>query len=223
MNWQQLVPLLIVVSVVALTRLLDKAIIIRILPWLKFLFPVMRMEPWLFEPISVEALPARQRWFFETHTTAFIARGFTHLGDFVLRRDAEPSCVRLFLNADHSVVGELNCYLGDQVIGCVSVLLDGFYLESASFDCPSPPPAEHGLQFFCLRTDDAGELIEHHAACMAETAAARGTQAAPLEPGDVQAALNYGRQLSLRSLHQQGALTELPEFLRNKTALVTAC
>jgi hypothetical protein len=221
MNWQQIIPFLIVVSVAVLGHWMSRAIIVRVLPWLRFLIPVMRIEPWLYEPIAVEDLPRKQRWFFETHTPAFIARGFTHLGDFVLRRDAEPSCVRFFLSPSGEMIGELNCYLGDRVIGCVSVLLDGFYLESASIDCPQPPPAEHGLQFFSLRTDDPGELIEHHAAGVAKVAAARGTQPAPLEPEDFQAALNYGRQLSLRSLHQQGALVELPAFLRDK-AVATA-
>jgi hypothetical protein len=46
----------------------------------------------------------------------------------------------------------------------------------------------------------------------------RATELAELEPADLKTVLNYGRSLALRSLHQQGALGELPEFLLDKSA-----
>ena len=63
---------------------------------------------------------------------------------------------------------------------------------------------------------DTATIIDHHTACVAQTAAQRGIQPAPLTREDLQAAVNHGRQLSLRSLHNQGFLEELPAFLRNK-------
>lgn len=189
-----------------------------LMPVIEGLFPSLRMEPWLFEPIAEADLPAKQRKHFERHTPGYVARGFTPVGDFVLRRDREPSCVRLLLSPDRTAIGGITCYLGGSTIECMSVLLDGMYLETANINCSTLPPKEHGLQFFICKTHDAMELIDHHAACVARTAAASGSQAVVLEPGEVQAVVNYGRQLSLRSLHQQGVLGVLPEFLRERQA-----
>jgi len=185
-------------------------------PLVEKLFPSLRKDPWLFEPIAAQDLPLKQRHHFEAHSAAYVSHGFTLLGDFVIRRDAEPSCTRFFLSRDRTSIGELACYLGSQTVGCMTVLLDGFYIESANTELNQLPPAEHGLEFCLLKTDDAAEVIEHHAACVARTAAVRGTQPAPLTPSDLQAVVNHGRQLSLRSLHHQGVLAELPDFLKDK-------
>ncbi len=187
-------------------------------PLAERLCPSLKMEPWLFEPIAADDLPTRQRHFFETHTPAYIARGFEPLGDFVLRRDPQPSCVRFFISRDRTAIGELNSYLGDTCIGCISVLLDGFYMESGTCEVGEGPPATHGLQFYILKTDDAASLIEHHLASTTRAVALRGSALAPLRPEDLQAVVNYGRELSLRSLHKQGVLTELPEFLTRVAA-----
>jgi hypothetical protein len=173
------------------------------------------LKSWLFERIEAAELPQNVRQFFETHTAAFVGRGFQPLGDFLLLRGSPPSCIRYFLSPDGTVIGELNHYQGTPTIGCMSVLLDGHYLESGTIPIDELPPAEHGLEFFILNTDDARELIDHHVSSVAKTAAARGTQTAQLKPSDVQSVANYGRKLSLHSLHQQGVLDELPEFLRD--------
>jgi hypothetical protein len=198
-------------------------------PVLETLFPVFKLTPWLFEPIEGSDIPDKQRRFFQTHTPAFLARRFTHLGDFVLRRDAsilgregEPSCCRYFLSPDGTVIGGLTCYLGAQTIDCMSVLLDGTYLETANTPCGKLPPKKHGLQFFIIQTQDAFQVIDHHLASMARAAAENSTQPAPLTAGDLQAVSNYGRELSLRSLFQQGVLAELPEFLRLKRPAAAA-
>jgi hypothetical protein len=185
-------------------------------PIIEDLFPALRTDPWLFEPIAEADLPAWQRKHFEQHTPGYLARGFTVIDDFVLRRDCEPSCVRLLLSRDRTVIGGLNCYLGGKTIEGMSVLLDGTYLETANIDCDTPPPKEHGLQFFVCKTNDAMALIDFHQASIARTAAAAGSSPVVLEPSDVQAVVNYGRQLSLRSLHKQGVLGELPEFLKER-------
>jgi hypothetical protein len=186
-------------------------------------FPAMRLEPWLFEPIRQSDLTAWQRQFFDTHSSAFLGRGYEHLGDFLLRRDAEPSIVRFFLSRDQTTVGELTSYLGTTTIGCMSVLLDGYYLESGTGEIPDLPPAEHGLQFFMLPQEDAPALIELHAASVARVAAQRKSSPVKIERDDVKALANYGRELSLRSLHKQGALKELPAFLRQKQAARSDC
>jgi hypothetical protein len=188
----------------------------RVLRWLSPLFPILKLDPWLFEQIAEDDLPPKQRRFFETHTPGFLARRFQPLGDFVLRRDPQPSCSRYFLSPDGTMIGGLTCYLGDQTIDCMSVLLDGMYLETANIRCSQLPPKAHGLQFFVLASDHVPDIIEHHAACMAKAAAEGGTQPATLTPDDLKAVSNYGRQLSLNSLYKQGALTELPAFLRSK-------
>jgi hypothetical protein len=185
-------------------------------PVIELIAPVFRMTPWLFEPIDAADLPPKQLRHFETHTPGFITRGFTHLGDFVLRRDGQPSCTRYFLSRDRTVIGEITVYLGDPGIGCVSVLLDGLYVESSTTNCPRLPPEEHGLQFLIVKPKDALAVIDQHAAFIAQKAADRRTAPAPLDMSDLKAAVNYGRQLSLRSLSQQGFLPELPEFLRDK-------
>ena len=185
-------------------------------PLVGWLLSMFRLEAWLFEPIEDQDLPAKQRRFFESHTGSFIARGFTPLGTFVLRRDPQPSCSRYFLSPDETVIGGLTCYLGGQTIECMSVLLDGMYLETANICCNQLPPKEHGLQFFTIRTDDAMELIEHHLACVAKLSQERGTQPAPLEASDLIGVCNYGRELSLKSLGRQGYLGKLPEFLTRR-------
>src|SRR5262245_31235657 len=178
-------------------------------PYLEYLCPGLRMDPWLFEPIAESALPAEQRRFFETHTPDFLVRGFEPLGDYVIRRDGKQlSCTRYFLSRDRTEIGEITCYHKLQSFGCMSVLLDGFYIESGTTPIRDLPPPEHNLEFCILRSDVAKDVIDHHAACVARTAAARGTQPATLSRGDFCAVANYGRELSLRSLQQQGVLTD---------------
>src|SRR5688572_17021714 len=103
-------------------------------PWLDPIiaqyFPSLRMEEWLFEPIEGADIPPKQREFFNAHTPAFLARYYTHLGDIVLRRDREPSCNRLFLSPDRTVLGSVSSYLGKHVVTGISVLMDGTYLET---------------------------------------------------------------------------------------------
>ncbi|HZN34690.1 MAG TPA: hypothetical protein VFB80_12770 [Pirellulaceae bacterium] len=181
-------------------------------------FPAFRFEPWLFEPIRQSDLTDEQRQFFAKHTPVYLARGFEPLGDFLLRRDARPSVVRFFLSRDRTTVGELTWYLDTTTIGCMSVLLDGFFLESGTGEVQVLPPAEHGLQFFMLPQEDAPGLIDLHAASVAGVAAERRTSPAKIERDDVKALANYGRELSLRSLHKQGVIDELPAFLRKKQA-----
>lgn len=182
------------------------------------LFPSLKMEAWLFQPIAAAELPPVQRIFFEAHSPSFLGRQYTPLGDFVLRRDREPSCVRLFLSPDRTVLGELSCFLGDHVIGAITVLYDGTYLETSTVRLDEPPPKEHGLRFFSHPTASAFDLLDFHAGCVAHTVLETCAQPAVLEPDEFQAVMNHGRQLSLRSLHQQGVLHELPEFLRRKDA-----
>jgi hypothetical protein len=98
----------------------------------------------------------------------------------------------------------------------MSVLLDGFYIETANVAIDNLPPAEHGLAFCIVNSSEASDVIQQHAASLAQTAAARGSQPAVLKPEDLQGVVNYGRQLSLHSLVEQGVLTELPEFLRKQ-------
>ena len=227
---QQIIPLVVLVMLWALWwyawRLIEKQIGKWLAPWLgpvfEKLIPALKKTPWLFEPIEGSDIPDAQRRFFETHTPTFLARRFTHVGDFVLRRDPQPSCCRYFLSPDGTVIGGLTCYLKSQTIECMSVLLDGMYLETANISCSQLPPKKHGLQFFVIRTQDAGDVIEHHLACMAKTALEAGTEPAPLTASDIQAVSNYGRELSLRSLVKQGVLTELPEFLRLKQPAVAS-
>ncbi|HEX5104081.1 MAG TPA: hypothetical protein VFV87_09740, partial [Pirellulaceae bacterium] len=111
-----------------------------------------------------------------------------------------------------------SCYQGDRAIDAMSVLLDGTYLETATVRLEESPPKEHGLRFFSYPTRNALDLLDHHAQCIAEVALETGSQPTVLEPGDFPGVMNYGRQLSLRSLYRQGVLEELPEFLRRTEA-----
>jgi len=224
MNWFELIPLAILavfyVGVYFAPQSLKDRVREPLRRWLSplayLMFPSLRMEPWLFEPIADGDLPAAQRQHFDRHEATFLVRGFTPLGTLVMRRDAQPSCTRYFLSPDRTMIGEAACYLKTYTAGCMSVLLDGFYIETGNVTVSELPPAEHGLEFCILKTDNTAALIDHHVACVSRTAAARGTHPAPLEPGDLHAIVNHGRQLSLRSLHNQGFLQALPEFLRNK-------
>jgi hypothetical protein len=226
MNQPELVSLIVMLAVCVTMHFATRALATRlrpvVRPWIEPIihrfFPGLKLEAWLFEPIAGPDLPPWQREFFNAHTTAFLARHYTPLGDFVLRRDREPSCVRLFLSPDRAVIGELSCFLGERVIGAMSVLFDGTYIETSTSPVHSPPPKGHGLRFFSHRTRNALDLLDHHAACMAGVTAENLSQPTVLLPSDFQAVMNYGRQLSLRSLHQQGVLEELPEFLLRKDA-----
>jgi hypothetical protein len=185
-------------------------------PILHALFPAMKSDPWLFERIEGPDLPPWQREFFNGHTPSFLGRRYELLGDFVIRRDREPSCVRLFLSPDRTILGELSCFLGERVIGGMSVLYSGTYIETSTCRTESPPPLSHGLQFFHCGSRSALEVLDHHAICMASVAQVTDSQPTVLEPGDYKAVMNYGRELSFRSLHAQGVLEELPEFLRRQ-------
>jgi len=226
--WMDWVWLAVVVGLTVVSFLASEQLKVYLaslfLGWLRPLtekvFPVFKLEPWLFEPAIEVNLPAGQRRFFETHAPGFLARGFSPLGDFVLRRDrllwggAEPSCSRYFLSRDGRAIGGITCYLGSQSIECMSVLLDGMYLETSNAVCSQLPPREHGLQFFIVLASDTAAVIEHHEACVEKAASERKTQAATLQPGDLIAVANYGRQLAMGSLQRQGMLVEVPEFLR---------
>ena len=222
MNQLEIVSAIVMVVFALTMHFATKALAVRLRPvlrpWFERWFPALKLEPWLFEPIAGPDLPPWQREFFNTHTPSFLSRRYELLGDFVLRRDGEPSCVRLFLSPDRTVIGELSCFLGERVIGAMSVLLDGTYLETSTSHLASPPPKHHGLRFFSHRTNNAQGLLDHHAACMAGVTAEECSQPTVLQPNDFSAVMNYGRQLSLRSLHQQGVLEELPDFLRRKEA-----
>jgi hypothetical protein len=230
MNQLEIVSFVVMFAVCVAMHFASRALATRlrpvVRPWVEplihSLFPSLKLEPWLFEPIEGPDLPPWQRECFNTHTPSFLARRFTLLGDFVLRRDREPSCVRLFLSPDRTVIGEVSCFLGQRVIGAMSVMMDGTYLETSTCELQSPPPAKHGLRFFSRKTNNALELLDHHAACVTSVTAETGSQPTVLEPSDFQAVMNYGRQLSLRSLHQQGVLGELPEFLKRQDSATPA-
>ena len=148
--WLAVVFVLAAVSFLASERL--KLVVAALfLGWLKpvteTVFPVFKLTPWLFEPIREEELPAWQRRYFEIHTPAFLARRFMPLGDFVLRRDKilwgkpEPSCSRYFLSPDGRTIGGITCYLESKSVECMSVLLDGTYLETSNANCCQLPPS----------------------------------------------------------------------------------
>jgi hypothetical protein len=227
MNQVEVVSVIVMVVVSLTLHFTARALMPKlrpvIRPWLDpmvhTLFPSLKVEPWLFERIEGPDLPPWQREFFNAHTPSFLARRYEHLGDFVIRRDREPSCVRLFLSPDRTILGELSCFLGERVIGAMSVLHSGTYIETSTSRVDNPPPLEHGLQFFHCGSKNVLELVDHHAICMAGMTQQTDSQPTVLEPGDYQAVMNYGRELSFRSLHAQGIMEELPEFLRRKEAV----
>jgi hypothetical protein len=188
----------------------------RIVHELSVFLPSLRMEPWLFEPIVEADLPADQRAFFQQHTPALLMLGYQPLGDFVLRRDPAPSCSRHFLSRDGLSYAGLTCYLGVETIEAVSVALDGTYFETGNMSLPRTPPKEHGLRFFVCLTSDPRELVAFHRQSAEQAAAELGSELAPLDADDLVTVLNYGRRLALGSLHQEGVLDELPEFLREQ-------
>ena len=46
------------------------------------------------------------------------------------------------------MLGGLSCYLGNQLIDAITVLMDGTYLETSTIWINEPPPKQHGLRFF---------------------------------------------------------------------------
>jgi hypothetical protein len=226
MNQVEVVSVIVMVVVSVSLHFATRALMPRLRPvlrpWLDpivhSLFPSTKLEPWLFERIEGPDLPPWQREFFNANTPPFLSRRYEHLGDFVIRRDREPSCVRLFLSPDRTILGELSCFLGQRVIGGMSVLYAGTYIETSTSRVESPPPLSHGLQFFHCGSKNVLELLDHHALCVAGVAQATGSQPTVLEPADYKAVMNYGRELSFRSLHAQGIMEELPEFLKRQDA-----
>ena len=180
------------------------------------LFTTFNFTPWLFEPIAEQDLPRHHRTFFEAHTLEFLRLDFRPLGDFVLRRDPAPSCSRFFMSPCGTIIGALSHYLDERSISCKSLTLDGLYLETANTPIDWPPPIEHGLQFFVLKSNDPVAIVDFHRRKAAEAAVQRWSELSQIEPAKIQTVLNYGRGLSLRSLHQQGVLRELPDFLQEQ-------
>lgn len=224
-----LVFVVLVVAVAACKLLVSHGLERLLVPlWVRWLMwsrldPTLNFTQWLFEPIAEQELPRHQRQFFEIHTAAFLRQGFEPLGDFVLRRDPAPSCSRYFLSPCRTIVGALSHYLDDKSISCSSITLDGLYMETGNTPIDDLPPIEHGLVFFILRSNDPKAIIDLHRRSAAQAAIERGSELTPIDKCDVQTVLNYGRELSLRSLHKQGFLPDLPGFLReNQTALTIA-
>jgi len=186
------------------------------------LVTTFNFTPWLFEPIAEADLPRHHRSFFETHTLEYLRLDFKPLGDFVLRRDPAPSCSRYFLSPCGTIIGALSHYLDDRSISCVSITLDGLYLETGNTAIDELPPIEHGLQFFILRSNDPAAIVDFHRRSAAQVSAHRRSELAQIEPADMQTVLNYGRGLSLGSLHKQGVLPELPAFLREQSRAAPA-
>jgi hypothetical protein len=186
------------------------------------LVTTFNFTPWLFEPIAEADLPRHHRNFFETHTLEFLRLDFKPLGDFVLRRDPAPSCSRYFLSPNGTIIAALSHYLDDRSISCTSITLDGLYLETGNTPIDNLPPIEHGLQFFVLRSNDPAAIVDFHHRQTTAAAALRRSELAQIEPADMQTVLNYGRGLSLRSLHKQGMLPELPAFLRERSRASSA-
>src|SRR5262245_44386897 len=90
----------------------QKWLLAKLSPLLGRFFPELKLEPWLFESIAVDDLPQKQRRYFESREPGFVSRGFAQLGDFVLRRDPQPSCARLMLSPDRTTIASIHSYLG---------------------------------------------------------------------------------------------------------------
>jgi hypothetical protein len=223
MNFVSFLLLALMLGVVAVVQFFVRCIPGWVIPWIAVrlldskLLAGPELTPWLFEPIAVEDLPRHHRSFFEEHTAALLQLGFQPLGDFVLRRDPAPSCSRYFLSPCRTILAALSHYLDEKCISCTSITLDGLYLATGNTPIDDPPPIEHGLQFFVLESSEPAEIVDYHRRSARDVASLRGTELAPIEPEDTKTVLNYGRVLSLRSLHQQGALPEIPALLRDKS------
>jgi hypothetical protein len=223
MNFFSFLAFVVVVGAVAVCQLFVRLgvhrlivpLVVRGMMWSK-LDPTFNFTPWLFEPIAEPDLPRHHRTFFEVHTPTFLRLGFKPLGDFVLRRDPAPSCSRYFVSHCGTIIGALSHYLDDRSISCVSITLDGLYLETGNTAIDELPPIEHGLQFFILRSNDPAAIVDFHRRSAAQAAQVRRSELAQIEATDMQTVLNYGRGLSLQSLHEQGVLPELPEFLQKQ-------
>jgi hypothetical protein len=228
-HWLGFVWFLLVITLVSVGHFFLQPILTWTLPlvartlgplWFRF-DPVFRFEPWLFEPIAERDLPQDQQTYFALHTPALLKMGFAPLGDYVLRRDPAPSCSRYFLSPCGTEIGMLTSYLGEKCICCASIALDGTYFETGNTSVDQPPPPQHGLAFFTIASGSPQAVVEHHRRCATLAARSRQTELALIEPSDVATVLNYGRSLSLNSLHQQGVLPTLPEFLREQRSAKT--
>ena len=223
MNFFAFLILAVMVGVIAMCQFFVRFGFHRVvMPWVirgimkSGLVDSLDLTPWLFEPIAPDDLPRHHRSFFDLHTTAFLQQGFQPLGDFVLRRDPAPSCSRYFLSPCRTIIGALSHYLDDKSISCASIALDGLYLETGNSPIDDLPPIEHGLQFFVLQSRDPQAIVEFHRRSTAQAARERRSELAPIDQAEMKTVLNYGRELSLRSLHKQGVLPDLPEFLRKQ-------
>ena len=205
-------PILIFVGVSCLSHFLT----VKFASWM----PQSKAEPWLYEPIAAEDLPARQRTYFELYTAEIEGFGFRPLGDFVMKRSRwSLSCSRFFLSRNGEVLMALEHWHPLKGISAVSLLADGRYVEVSTHDRIPEVPADIPMLLANVREYSPSAVIEAQQHLVAEYCATADTVALPMTADDYPEVLNYGHRLIARLMHREGILPEVPEFAREKVAV----
>jgi hypothetical protein len=202
-------PILIFVGVSCLSHFLTA----KIASWL----PQSKVEPWLYEPIAAEHLPARQRTYFERYTGEIQGLGYRPLGDFVMKRSRwSLSCSRFFMSRDGEVLVALDHWHPVKGISAVSLMADGRYVEVSTHACIPEVPADIPMLLANVREHSPSAVLEAQEHHVAEYSEAADTFALPMTADDYREVLNYGHRLIARLMHREGVLPEVPEFAREK-------
>jgi hypothetical protein len=183
-------------------------------------FPGHAIVPWLYEPINGVDLPEKHQRYFERYTPEFEQLGFQRIGDFVMRRDGQKlSTMRFFLNAEGTILGSLQCYLGSYSYGAVSLCADGLYVETGVlYPAPKRRPHVPMLMLIAHPKSIAG-VVQCHAKAVEEHCLSADTAVLPMAPDDFREVLDYGHRWIARVMLEEGLIAELPEFAREKEAV----
>jgi hypothetical protein len=166
-------------------------------------FP-LKVEPWLYEPLEREQVPAKHAAWFDEVSPLLEGSGWQCLGDFLVKQKPH-STARCYLNPDATTLAVIESYHGEKTFACVSLCADMKYVETVMAVNELPDiPLEIPLLFTAAEPQTPAAVIEQHGGVLAAYCALASTEPMPMAADDFRDVLFYGQRLVVQLMQSQG-------------------